>query len=86
MKVVRFGLAVAAFLVLGTPIAGAQMVVNPNVGERVDYPFYSDDGHRLHARDHHRARHVATRYRPRFFIIQSAFPTPEPFGWANCCQ
>jgi hypothetical protein len=83
MKVVSFGLAVAALLAFGAPTASAQMVVNPNLGERVDYPFYSDDGHRLHFRHH---RHVAYRYRSRFYIIESAFPTPPVFGWGDCCQ
>lgn len=86
MKIVSLGLAVTALLVLGTNGAGAQMVVSPNLGERVDYPFYSDDGQRLHF--HHRYtvyRHSA-HHHPRFIILQAAFPTPQPFGWSNCCQ
>lgn len=86
MKFVQIGLAVAAFLALGAPVVSAQMVVNPNLGERVDYPFYSDDGHRLHFRHYHHVRHAAYRYHSRFFIIKSAFPTPPLFGWGNCCQ
>ena len=78
MTLVRFGFAVAALLVVGTEGAGAQMVVDRNVSERVDTPFHSPG-----QRHHH--RHYAYRHGRRFIILRSAFPTPQPFGWANCC-
>jgi hypothetical protein len=90
MKVLKIGLAVATLLILDAPVVSAQMVVSPNVGERVDYPFFSDDGRRLqlrhrHVRHHQTRRHVA-RYHRRFVILLSTFPTPQEFGWSNCCQ
>ena len=83
MKFVRFGFAVAALLVVGTDGAGAQMVVNRNVSEQVDAPFYSHARQHLNHRHHY--RHNAGRYHRRFIILQSPFATPQPFGWANCC-
>ena len=82
MKLVAIAALAAAVLGLNAPLAAAQMVVDPNSGERVDYPF--DTGAYGALRRSHRHRHHAGR-RLRIFVVHSAFPTPEPFGWFTCC-
>lgn len=64
---------------LASSSVSAQMVVPRTVGEQVDAPFFQ--GHAAHRRLDQ--RHA---WRARFVVIRSKLPTPEPFGWFNCCQ
>ncbi len=84
MRMISTSFLLAATLLLFAASAKAQMVVNPNIGERVDHPFArryvpSASGYRIYR------RRYAHGFGRRILAVRSGFPTPQPFGWFECC-
>ena len=81
MRLVRLSILLVLFAAAASH-AQAQMVVNRETGEQVDYPYFTG----IHQRVHHlHSRRYGARL-PRFVVVRATFPTPQPFGWMNCCE
>ncbi len=83
MRMICSSALLTALLFLGAMPAGAQMVVNRNAGERVDRPFARRYVPSFY---HYRSpRRYAHGFGRRILAVRSGFPTPQPFGWFECC-